>query len=143
MKTTERGVGKQALCRRENMGIVATVLAPNVSGKGRCMSRMHGKDKNLSRRARRQPSGAKQRKEQAIEVVMDQMYGKPLQWLTAKQAAQHLKVDVRTLLQWTRQGKVKGYALSGTKRRVWRFLYADLDAMLVGPAVLSGKERAQ
>ena len=82
-------------------------------------------------------------REQAIEVVMDQMYGKPLQWLTAKQAAQHLKVDVRTLLHWTRQGKVKGYPLSGTKRRVWRFLYADLDAMLVGPAVLSGKERTK
>jgi len=82
-------------------------------------------------------------REQEIEVVMDQMYGKRLQWLTAEEAAQYLKVKVRTLLQWARQGKVKGYPLSGTKRRVWRFLYADLDAMLVGPAVLSGKERTQ
>ena len=82
-------------------------------------------------------------REQEIEVVMDQMYGKRLQWLTAEEAAQYLKVKVRTLLQWARQGKVKGYPLSGTKRRVWRFLYADLDAMLVGPAVLSGKEKTQ
>jgi len=74
---------------------------------------------------------------------MDQRYGKPFQWLTAEEAAQYLKVKVRTLLHWARQGKVKGYPLSGTKRRVWRFLYADLDAMLVGPAVLSGKERTQ
>ncbi len=37
-------------------------------------------------------------------------------WLTAKEAAQYLKIKPRTLLLWVRQGKVKGYALSGTKR---------------------------
>ena len=41
-------------------------------------------------------------------------------WLTAVEAAQYLKVRVRTLLLWVRQGKVKAFALSGTKRRVWR-----------------------
>ena len=54
-----------------------------------------------------------------------------LEWLTAAEAAQHLKVRTRTLLQWVKQGKVKGYALSGTERRTWRFLRADLDAGLV------------
>jgi len=57
-------------------------------------------------------------------------------WLTATEAAQYLKVKVRTLLLWVRQGKVKGFALSGTKRRVWRFRQTDLDAKLVESAVL-------
>jgi excisionase family DNA binding protein len=55
----------------------------------------------------------------------------PQEWLTAEEAARYLKVQVRTLLLWTRQGKVKGYALSGTKRRVWRYRREDLDASLV------------
>jgi excisionase family DNA binding protein len=53
-----------------------------------------------------------------------------VEWLTATEAAQHLKVKPRTLLLWVRQGKVKGYKLSGTKRHVWRFQRADLDAAL-------------
>jgi len=36
------------------------------------------------------------------------------EWLTAVEAAQHLKIKVRTLLLWVRQGKVKAFALSGT-----------------------------
>jgi excisionase family DNA binding protein len=52
------------------------------------------------------------------------------EWLTASEAAQHLKVKPRTLLQWVREGKVPAHALSGTKRRVWRFLKPELDAML-------------
>jgi excisionase family DNA binding protein len=57
-------------------------------------------------------------------------------WLTAAEAADYLKVRVRTILLWTRQGKVKGFALSGTKRRVWRFRRSDLDAALVEANVL-------
>jgi excisionase family DNA binding protein len=57
-------------------------------------------------------------------------------WLTANEAAQYLKVRVRTLLLWVRQGKVKGFALSGIKRRVWRFRRQDLDAALLESAVL-------
>lgn len=53
-----------------------------------------------------------------------------LEWLTAKEAAQYLKINSRTLLDWTRQGKVKAYKLSGTTRHVWRFRQSDLDAML-------------
>jgi len=60
----------------------------------------------------------------------------PSEWLTAAEAAAYLKVRVRTLLLWVRQGKVKAFALSGTKRRVWRFRQADLDAALVEAAVL-------
>ena len=51
-------------------------------------------------------------------------------WLTAAEAAQYLNVKVRTMLLWARQGRVKAYALSGTQRRVWRFLHADLEAMV-------------
>jgi excisionase family DNA binding protein len=58
------------------------------------------------------------------------------EWLTAVEAAQYLKVKVRTLLLWVRQGKVKAFALSGTKRRVWRFRHSDLDAALLESPVL-------
>lgn len=58
------------------------------------------------------------------------------EWLTATEAAAYLKVKVRTLLLWARQGKVKAFALSGTKRRVWRFRQTDLDAAFLEPAVL-------
>jgi excisionase family DNA binding protein len=58
------------------------------------------------------------------------------EWLTANEAANHLKIKPRTLLLWVRQGKVKAFALSGTKRRVWRFRQADLDAALLESPVL-------
>jgi excisionase family DNA binding protein len=58
------------------------------------------------------------------------------EWLTAAEAAGYLKVKARTLLLWVRQGKVKAFALSGTKRRVWRFRKSDLDTMLVESPVL-------
>jgi len=60
----------------------------------------------------------------------------PSEWLTAAEAAGYLKIKVRTLLLWVRQGKVKGFALSGTKRRFWRFRKSDLDAALLESAVL-------
>jgi excisionase family DNA binding protein len=59
-----------------------------------------------------------------------------LEWFTAEEAANYLKVKTRTLLLWVRQGKVKGFALSGTKRRLWRFRRRDLDAALLECAVL-------
>ena len=57
-------------------------------------------------------------------------------WLTAREAARYLKVKVRTVLLWARQGKIKGHVLSGTKRHVWRFLQTDLDAALLESPVL-------
>ena len=70
-------------------------------------------------------------------------------WLTAAEAAAYLKVKVRSLLRWVREGKIKAYALSGTKRRVWRFRREDLDTALLShpvlmsetPTVLSNTER--
>jgi len=58
------------------------------------------------------------------------------EWLTVAEAAGYLKVKPRTLLLWVRQGKMKAFALSGTKRRVWRFRQADLDSALLESAVL-------
>lgn len=71
-------------------------------------------------------------------------------WLTAREAAQYLNLGVRTVLLWARQGKVKAYALTGTQRRVWRFLQVDLDAAVmhkkpvvssVQPSVLAKERR--
>jgi excisionase family DNA binding protein len=59
------------------------------------------------------------------------------EWMTVGEAAGYLKVKPRTLLMWARTGHVKGYTLSGTKRITWRFRIADLDGMLLQPAVLS------
>ena len=60
------------------------------------------------------------------------------QWMTSAEAAAYLKVQTRSLLLWVRQGKLKAYALSGTKRHVWRFLKSDLDAALLSrPVVVS------
>jgi excisionase family DNA binding protein len=61
---------------------------------------------------------------------------RPSEWLTAKEAAQYLRVKARTLLLWVHQGKVKAFVLSGTKRKVWRFRQEDLDAALVASPVL-------
>jgi excisionase family DNA binding protein len=71
-------------------------------------------------------------------------------WLTADEAAGYVRIKTRTLLLRVRQGEIKGYPLSGNKRRVWRFLKSDLDAMLLArgggvlcsasPSVLTIKE---
>lgn len=60
-----------------------------------------------------------------------------LEWMTSEESANYLKVDRRSLLLWVRQGKIPAYALSGTKRRVWRFLKSDLDAALLSRPVIS------
>jgi excisionase family DNA binding protein len=62
-------------------------------------------------------------------------------WLTAKEAAQYLKVSPRTIVEWARSGKVIGHTLSGFERHVWRFRIDELDAILCSPAVPE-KERA-
>jgi excisionase family DNA binding protein len=39
------------------------------------------------------------------------------EWLTADEAASYLKITTHDLLRLVRQGKVKAYALSGTRRK--------------------------
>jgi excisionase family DNA binding protein len=56
-------------------------------------------------------------------------------WLTSTEAAAYLKVKPRSLLLWVRQGKVQAYALSGTRRRIWRFRREDLDSALLSNSV--------
>lgn len=63
------------------------------------------------------------------------------EWLTASEAAVYLKVRTRTVLLWVRQGKLRGYALSGAQRHVWRFRAVDLDRMMVEPSVALGNRR--
>lgn len=64
-------------------------------------------------------------------------------WLTANEAAEYLKLKPRTLLLWVRQGKIKGFRLSGTRRHVWRFRTADLDNVLLQSAVPSVLKEGQ
>lgn len=64
-------------------------------------------------------------------------------WMTAEEAAEYLKVERRTILEWARQGKVRGFKLSGTKRHVWRFRQPDLDAMLIASSAGSADRRQQ
>jgi len=59
------------------------------------------------------------------------------EWMTANEAAAYLKVKPRSLLLWVRQGKIPAYALSGTERRIWRFLRKDLDSALLSKPVQS------
>jgi excisionase family DNA binding protein len=63
------------------------------------------------------------------------------EWLTAKEAASYLKIEPRTLLMWARQGRVKGFVLSGTQRITWRFRTEDLDGTLSPPSVALTKGR--
>jgi excisionase family DNA binding protein len=51
-------------------------------------------------------------------------------WMTADEAALYLQVTRRTLLSWTRLGRIRGYHLSGEKRHNWRFKREDLDAAM-------------
>jgi excisionase family DNA binding protein len=61
-------------------------------------------------------------------------------WLTAAEAAAYLNFKVRTILLWARQGRLKAYALTGTQRRVWRFLKSDLDAAVIQKPVVSSAQ---
>jgi excisionase family DNA binding protein len=74
-------------------------------------------------------------------VAVEVGNGVNAEWLTAAEAAAYLKVQKRTLLLWVRLKKIQAYALSGVKRRVWRFRKADLDTFLLAQpwAVLSSR----
>ncbi len=46
--------------------------------------------------------------------------------LDAKEAAQVLKMDSRTLVCWARRGYVPAHPLGEGKRRIWRFFESEL-----------------
>lgn len=62
------------------------------------------------------------------------------EWLTAAEAAAHLKVAHRTLVRWARTGNIPAHRLSGTGRITWRFLRSELDAMLGASSVGSAEQ---
>ena len=64
-------------------------------------------------------------------------------WLTASEAAQHLRVKPRTILKWAKDGKIPGHRLSGSKRVTWRFLKSELDGMLSLPSAAAEQGRVQ
>jgi excisionase family DNA binding protein len=53
-------------------------------------------------------------------------------WMTAMEAAAHLRVAHRTVLLWAKTGRIPAHRLSGTQRRTWRFLATELDAFIRG-----------
>ena len=65
------------------------------------------------------------------------------EWLTSEEAAQYLKINRRTLLEWTRQGKLKTYKLSVVIRHVWRFRQSDLDDAMLCPSSADSAEGRQ
>jgi excisionase family DNA binding protein len=73
------------------------------------------------------------------ETAFFSQTSREFQWLTASEAAIYLRIKPRTLLHWVRTGKVRGFTLSGTKRRIWRFRIADLDAALLKETVLASE----
>jgi excisionase family DNA binding protein len=62
------------------------------------------------------------------------------EWLTAAEAAAHLKVAHRTLVRWARTGSIPAHRLSGTGRITWRFLRSELDGMLGASSVGSAEQ---
>jgi excisionase family DNA binding protein len=57
-----------------------------------------------------------------------------IEWWTATEAAAHLRVKPRTILQWAKEGKVPAHRLSGSRRITWRFLRSELDDILTPPS---------
>jgi excisionase family DNA binding protein len=58
-------------------------------------------------------------------------------WMTSEEAAEYLRAKPRSVQLWTRQGKLKGHAVTGSKRHRWLYLKRELDAALIGGAVVS------
>jgi len=52
----------------------------------------------------------------------------PPQLLDAREAAQVLRMDSRTLVRWARLGQVPAHPLGEGKRKLWRFLEHELIA---------------
>lgn len=65
------------------------------------------------------------------------------EWLTAKEAADYVKVKTRTLLQWARERKIPAHRLSGIQRCIWRFQKWELDAFLSPPLTATAEGSQQ
>ena len=76
-------------------------------------------------------------------LLPDLMTTQTSEWLTAAEAAQHLRVEPSTILMWARTRHLKGYILSGTRRITWRFLRSHLDATLALPTAALNSRRIQ
>ena len=62
-------------------------------------------------------------------------------WLTAREAAQYLRVAHRTILDWAKTGKIPAHRLSGTWRCTWRFRADELDgAIMATPSAAKNGE---
>jgi excisionase family DNA binding protein len=57
--------------------------------------------------------------------------------LTAREVAERLGFSVDTVLRWTREGKLRGYRISGTKQGRLRYLEGDLEALLAERATMA------
>jgi predicted site-specific integrase-resolvase len=54
-------------------------------------------------------------------------------FLNAEQAAQFLGgLNARTVTRWAREGYLPAYPIGEGKRRLWRYLRADLAAWMLG-----------
>lgn len=66
-----------------------------------------------------------------------------MEWLTATEAAQYLKVQPRTVLKWAKAGTIPAHRLSGAKRITWRFLRAELEGYMLNPPSAAELGRVQ
>jgi len=58
--------------------------------------------------------------------------GGTTRFLTAEQAAGYLGgLNARTVTRWAREGYLPSYPIGEGKRRLWRFLSADLEAWML------------
>lgn len=64
---------------------------------------------------------------------MENVNGKKL--LTAKEAADFLRISIQTLYNLKHQGKVRGFNMGGAKKGKLYFLEQDLIALVMGQAV--------
>lgn len=57
--------------------------------------------------------------------------------LTAREVAGRFGFSVDTILRWTREGRLRGYRISGTKNGRLRYREDDLEALLVERATVA------
>lgn len=63
-------------------------------------------------------------------------------FIDASEAATFIKLHRKTLLRLAREGSIPAHPLTGSRRRVWRFLRSELDAW-ARSKVNSGCDRCQ